>query len=191
MNQDNEFTLILTLWITTTGYALAQVIDVSGPLAMVISGLMVGNKIDNWKTRQNLYAFWDTIDNSLNCFLFLLIGLEILVLKIPYQLSYIFAITIIITTIARGISVFLSLYLFKSYNKKTLPLWTIISWGGLRGGLAIALVLSIPSSIEHELFIILTYAVVLFSIIVQGLTIQPLLKKVITKLEVDTRLSKN
>ena len=191
VEQDNEFTLILTLWITTTGYALAQVIDVSGPLAMVMSGLMIGNRIDNWRTRQNLYAFWDTIDNSLNCFLFLLIGLEILILKIPYQLSYIFAITILITIIARGISVYASLYMFKPYNKKTLPLWTIISWGGLRGGLAIALVLSIPSSIDHELFTILTYAVVLFSIIIQGLTIQPLLKRIVTMLEVDTRTSKN
>ena len=191
VDQDTEFTLILTLWITTTGYALAQVIDVSGPLAMVMSGLMIGNKIDNWRTRQNLYAFWDTIDNSLNCFLFLLIGLEILVLQIPYQLSYIFALTILITIIARGFSVYASLYLFKPYNKKTLPLWTIISWGGLRGGLAIALVLSLPSNIDHELFTILTYAVVLFSIIIQGLTVQPLLKRVVTMLEVDTRLSKN
>lgn len=189
VEQDNEFTLIVTLWITTTGYAIAQIIDVSGPLAMVMSGLMIGNRIDNWRTRQNLYSFWDTIDNSLNCFLFLLIGLEILILKIPYELSFIFLISILITFFARGISVYFSLYLFKSWNKKTIPLWTVISWGGLRGGLAIALVLSLPSSIDHELFIILTYAIVLFSIIVQGLTIKPLLSGISKMQEVDSRLS--
>lgn len=189
VEQDNEFTLIVTLWITTTGYAIAQIIDVSGPLAMVMSGLMIGNRIDNWRTRQNLFSFWDTIDNSLNCFLFLLIGLEILILKIPFELSFVFLISILITFFARGISVYFSLYLFKSRNKKTIPLWTVISWGGLRGGLAIALVLSLPSSIDHELFIILTYAIVLFSIIVQGLTIKPLLSGVSKMQEVDSRLS--
>lgn len=191
VDQDSEFTLILTIWITTTGYALAHLIGVSGPLAMVMSGLLIGNKIDNWRTRQNLFSFWDTIDNSLNCFLFLLIGLEILIVNIPYKLTFLFALTIIITIIARCISVYLSLYFFKSYNKKTIPLWSIISWGGLRGGLAIALVLSLPEKIDDELFTILTYAVVLFSIIVQGLTIKPLLQRVVTMLEVDTRLSKN
>ncbi|MDG2347854.1 MAG: sodium:proton antiporter [Gammaproteobacteria bacterium] len=191
VEQDNEFTLILTLWITTTGYVIAEFLGVSGPLAMVMSGLLIGNKIDNWRTRQQLFAFWDTIDNSLNCFLFLLIGLEILILEIPYTLSFLILLTIIVSVIARAMSVYASLYLFKSYNAKTLPLWSIISWGGLRGGLAIALVLSLPNNIDHQLLIILTYAIVLFSIIIQGLTIKPLLERVVTLLEVDTRLTKN
>ena len=191
VDQDNEFTLILTLWITTTGYVIAEFLGVSGPLAMVVSGLLIGNKIDHWRTRQQLFAFWDTIDNSLNCFLFLLIGLEILILEIPYKLSFLIFLTIVITIIARAASVYLSLYLFKRHNGKTLPLWSIISWGGLRGGLAIALVLSLPNSVDHQVLTILTYAVVLFSIIVQGLTVKPLLERVVTLLEVDTRLSKN
>ena len=191
VEQDNEFTLILTLWITTTGYVIAEFLGVSGPLAMVMSGLLIGNKIDNWRTRQQLFAFWDTIDNSLNCFLFLLIGLEILILEIPYTLSFLILLTIVVSVIARAMSVYASLYMFKSYNSKTLPLWSIISWGGLRGGLAIALVLSLPNNVDHQLLIILTYAIVLFSIIVQGLTIKPLLERVVTLLEVDTRLTKN
>lgn len=185
VEQDLEFTFILTLWITTTGYALAQYLDISGPLAMVMAGLIIGSRLDNWRTRQYLLAFWDTIDNSLNCFLFLLIGLEMLVFQIPYKLTYLFLIVILITTAARAFTVYLSLYMFKKHNKKTLPLWPVISWGGLRGGLSIALVLSIPNSIDHEIFIFFTYSIVLFSIIVQGLTIKPLLEKINTLIEVD------
>lgn len=191
VKQDLQFSFILTLWITTTGYAIANLMDVSGPLAMVMSGLVIGNQINNNKTREYLFSFWDIIDNALNCFLFLLIGLELLIITIPYNLFLLMFITILITLISRSISVILSLKCFKKQNKKTLPLWPIISWGGLRGGLAIALVLSVPNEIDHTIFIFLTYAVVLFSIIIQGLTIKPLLNKIALTNDVDSVTSKN
>lgn len=175
LDHNLEFTFILTLWITTTGYALAEILNVSGPLAMVVSGLIIGDKLKNWHTREYLLAFWDVIDNALNCFLFLLIGLELIVIDLPLNLLSIFAITTSVTLIARFISVYASLLLFKKKNKKSLKNWIVISWGGLRGGLAIALALSIPNKSQHEFLILITYTAVLFSIIVQGLTIKPLI----------------
>ena len=172
--------VLITLAIVTGGYALAGYLHLSGPIAIVVAGLMIGNQgrklAMSDTTRIRLDDFWELIDEILNSVLFLLIGLELLL--IDFLPSYFYAALLIIPTVilARWISVGLPVSILrikKSYSPHAIK---ILTWGGLRGGISVALVLSLPNVPEKEPLLALTYAVVLFSILVQGMTVGKLAK---------------
>ncbi len=167
--------VLLTLALVMGGYALAHAIHVSGPIAMVVAGIFIGNKgrlfAMSDKTREHLDSFWELMDEILNAVLFLLIGLEILVLAIKG--SYLIAgLTMIpVVLLARFISVGLPVTFMRRIRYFSPNAVKIMTWGGLRGGISVALALSVPSGSEREALLTITYTIVVFSILVQGLTI--------------------
>ena len=173
---DNYIVIVLiTLSVVSGGYALAQLLGISGPLSMVIAGLFLSYRrsvfTHSLKTHETVGNFWELVDEILNAVLFVLIGLEILILDIegPFVVAGIIAIPVIVFT--RSLSVGLPVVIFQVF-KKIKPLDAIImTWGGLRGGVSIALALSVPDSRERDLILVVTYVVVVFSILVQGLSL--------------------
>lgn len=174
--------ILLTIALVTGGYALAQRLHVSGPLAMVVAGLMVGNQgrafAMSERTQERLDSFWELVDDFLNAMLFVLIGIEVVVLE--FASSFIFAGLILIPVIllARWISVGLPIALLRFLRGLVSPhAIKLLTWGGLRGGISVALALSLPKGGYHDLLVTVTYIVVAFSIIVQGLTVGPLARR--------------
>lgn len=176
---DHKIEILLTLALATGGYALAQSIHVSGPLAMVVAGILIGNHGRRFsmsiKTRENLDNFWELVDEVLNALLFFLIGFELLIIKISPQELIACGIAIPLVLFVRFITVASPLSLFKLKQTYTPHFIKILTWGGLRGGLAVALALALPPSNYRNLILAMTYAVVIFSIAVQGTTIKPLI----------------
>ncbi|MGI9329825.1 MAG: cation:proton antiporter, partial [Gammaproteobacteria bacterium] len=179
---DHNLEVLITLALVMVTYAVAIRLEMSGPIAMVVAGLFVGNRgaeIVSERGRDYMTKFWSLIDEILNSVLFLLIGLEVLV--ISQRLDHLaFALIIIpVCLFARLVSVALPLLALARWEPFTPGTIPVLTWGGLRGGIAVALSLSLPES-EYKAFILTgTYAVVLFSILVQGLTVQPMVKKLI------------
>ncbi len=174
--------VILTLALVMGGSLLAQKLHVSAPLAMVAAGLLIGT--DRVRTRSmsemtELYLdkFWELVDVLLNAILFVMIGMEILVLT--FESSYITAgfIAIPLLLIARYLSLILPVKLYSKKLDFVPKTGLIVTWGGLRGGISIALALTLTQDMERELFLVITYIVVVFSILVQGLTVGKLIKK--------------
>lgn len=176
---DNYIVIVLiTLAVVSGGYALAETLDISGPLSMVIAGLFLSYRRSVFKhspkTHETVGNFWELIDEILNAVLFVLIGLEILILDIegPFVFAGVIAIPVIIFT--RALSVGLPV-VFSKIFRTFKPLDAIVmTWGGLRGGVSIALALSVPDSQERDLILVVTYVVVVFSILVQGLSLERL-----------------
>ncbi|MBL4659523.1 MAG: sodium:proton antiporter [Alcanivoracaceae bacterium] len=172
---DYQVEVLITLALVTGGYSLAQHLHISGPIAIVIAGLMIGNHgrklAMSENTRKRLDDFWELIDEILNALLFLLIGVELLIIQISQ--NYVLASLLIIPTvlIARFISVGLPVALLKFKNSYSPHAIKILTWGGLRGGISVALALSIPPGQWRDPLLTATYGVVIFSILVQGLTI--------------------
>lgn len=166
--------ILLTLALVMGGYGLASYLHISGPIAVVIAGLLIGNRGRHFamsdETRENLDKFWELIDEILNVVLFVLIGLEIMILT--FNKNYLFAGLLIIPTvlIARYIVVKIPVSLFNNFRDFSPNAVKIMTWGALRGGISVALALSIPVGAEREVIVSITYLVVLFSILVQGLT---------------------
>ena len=171
--------VLLTLALVMGGYALAHAIHVSGPIAMVVAGIFIGNRgrlfAMSEKTREHLDSFWELMDEILNAVLFLLIGLEVLVLttKANYLIAGLVMIPIVL--LARFISVGLPITFMRRIRDFSPNAIKIMTWGGLRGGISVALALSIPSGPEREALLTVTYIIVVFSILVQGLTIKRLI----------------
>lgn len=174
--------ILITLAMVMGGYALAQYLHLSGPLAMVVAGLFTGSrsKIHAMSDTTELYVdkFWELVDVLLNAVLFVLIGLELLTLE--FNLNYLIAglIAIPVTLISRYLSLLMPAAFFKKYihtDQKTIKLMT---WGGLRGGLSIAMALSLTEPLPRTQFVFMIYVVVLFSIIVQGLTVGKVVKNI-------------
>tara|TARA_B100000427_G_scaffold55316_1_gene42938 strand:- start:1003 stop:2235 length:1233 start_codon:yes stop_codon:yes gene_type:complete len=173
--------ILITLALVTGGYSLAHNLHTSGPLAMVVAGLMIGNQgrilAMSEKTEEHLDSFWELVDEILNAILFLVIGLEILILA--FNLNHIiFGIIAIPLTLAVRMSA-VSLPTLFLKNKANFSKGTIkaLTWGGLRGGISLALALSIPKGAERDVLLTATYIVVIFSIGVQGLTLKHFLPK--------------
>jgi CPA1 family monovalent cation:H+ antiporter len=180
--RDNpHLSVMISLAIVMGGYAGASMLHVSGPLAMVIAGLYVGNKInisDNKSEVQKaLNEFWEILDDVFNGILFVLIGLAMHLLEFNKTYLLLGIITIVIVLFARVVSVSLPYSLLKHEESAPINTIAILSWGGLRGGISIALALSLSDAISGELILYITYVVVLFSIIAQGLSIGTFVKK--------------
>ncbi|MEO8974290.1 MAG: sodium:proton antiporter, partial [Casimicrobiaceae bacterium] len=167
--------VLLTLAAVTGGYALANRLHISGPLAMVVTGLIVGNQgrahamSDN--TRRYVDMFWELIDEILNAVLFVLVGMEVLLVEFTPRILMAGAVAIAITLLARFLSVGLPVHAFRRWLKLPARAWRVLTWGGLRGGISVALALLLPAGAERDTVLSLTYCVVVFSILVQGLTI--------------------
>ncbi|MBY0377905.1 MAG: sodium:proton antiporter, partial [Gammaproteobacteria bacterium] len=185
---DHKIEILVTLAIVSGGYALAQWLHVSGPLAMVVAGLFIGNQgryfYMSKKTRESLEIFWEVVDDVLNAVLFLLIGLELLVLDIHLSELLLALAVIPLVLIVRWLCVATPMAFFKRRQSYSPYMIYILTWGGLRGGLAVALALALPAVAERQTILTMTYAVVIFSILVQGLTIRPLLRKSLGKYSV-------
>ena len=173
--------ILITLALTTGGYALADFLHLSGPIAIVVAGLLVGNHgrllAMSEKTRHHLDIFWELVDEILNAVLFVLIGMEILVLTFQHEYLLVCVIIIPIVLLARLISISVPIKLLSFFISFTPGVIRIMTWGGLRGGISVALALSLPGTPERQLILAMTYSVVLFSILVQGLTIERVVRK--------------
>ena len=167
--------VLLTLAGVIGGYALASHWHLSGPLAMVMMGLMVGNRgralAMSDKTRHYIDLFWELIDEILNAILFVLIGLEVVMIAYSGNLFIAAGLTIIIALLARFIVVGLTTRTFRDQLELPIGAWKVLTWGGLRGGISVALVLQLPAGSERDILLALTYGVVVFSILVQGLSV--------------------
>jgi len=184
--------ILISLALVFGGYALAMAWHLSGPIAMVVAGLLIGNHgrrlAMSEQTREHLDHFWELIDEVLNAVLFVLIGLEVLVLS--FQGSYLLAglLAIPLTLLARFIAVGTPISVLKLRRDFTPHAIPILTWGGLRGGISVALALSIPATLnseplaERQLILTMTYVVVIFSIIVQGLSLGKLVEKAVKKM---------
>jgi CPA1 family monovalent cation:H+ antiporter len=174
--------VLITLAVVAGGYALAGALHLSGPLAMVVAGLLLGNHGRSFamseKTRKNLDTFWELVDEVLNALLFVLIGFEVLVLDLTWGVVLVGLLAIVVVLTARLTAVGATLNMLrlrKAYQPYTVR---VMTWGGLRGGISIALALSLPASPERQLILGMTYVVVVFSILVQGLTVGRLAKRI-------------
>jgi len=167
--------ILITLALVMGGYAVADALHTSGPIAVVVAGLLIGNHGRHLgmsdTTREYLDTFWELIDELLNAILFVLIGLEVLALsfKSEYLIAGLFAIPLVL--FARFVSVSLPVQVFRLFQEFTERATLILTWGGLRGGISVAMALSLPPSSFRDVIITMTYIVVVFSILVQGLTI--------------------
>lgn len=187
---DHSMELLLTIGVPTAGYAFAEYLHVSGPLSMVVSGIMIGN----WTryigfskvSEEHLDHFWELVDEFLNGVLFLLIGMSMLLFQFHQEDWILMAFSVPLVLGARYLSVALAYVGFERYRRYNPWSTRILTWGGLRGGLALAMALSIPSGIwviedklidVKEIILVMTYSVVVFSILIQGSTITPMIEK--------------
>ncbi len=177
---DHKLEILITLMIATGGYTLAAVLNISGPLAMVVAGIFIGNRLRDAATSREssdaLNMFWELVDDVLNAVLFLLIGFELIILKITTTEIIAGLVTIPLVLLVRFITVSIPISVFKRFRTYSPHIIKILTWGGLRGGLAVALALSLPPSKARNLILAMTYAVVVFSIVIQGLTIKQMVK---------------
>lgn len=173
--------ILLTLALVMGGYELASALHTSGPIAMVVAGLMIGNvgraKAMSDQTKENLDNFWELIDEFLNAILFLLLGFSLLIIEFNQLALYAGIIMIPILLTIRYLSVLLPITFLKKIRTFSPGAINILTWGGLRGGISVALVLSLPTGDLRDFLLLVTYCIVMFSIIVQGLTIGKLTKR--------------
>ena len=169
--------ILLTLALVMGGYTLAHTLHTSGPIAVVVAGLLIGNRGRKYAmsaiTRTRLDNFWELLDEILNVVLFVLIGLEVLILELKgtYFAAGLLAIPLIL--LARFVSVSIPVGLLRFLTNKTFSehVIKILVWGGLKGGISVALALTLPPGPQRDVFLVITYIIVIFSITVQGLTI--------------------
>lgn len=172
--------VLITLALVMACGEAAQFIHVSGPLAVIVAGLFVGNKISKTAmsetSRDYLNKFWELIDDFLNAILFVLIGLQMVLMDFIVNYVVIGLLAIVLLLACRYLSLRLPIFFLRNkklYNDRTA---LIMTWGGLRGGLSVALTLALPESPYKQMFVSITYIIVIFSILVQGLTTGKLVK---------------
>ncbi|NRH29511.1 sodium:proton antiporter [Pseudomonas sp. MS19] len=175
--------VLITLASVLGAYALATHLHVSGPLAMVVMGLIVGNQgrshAMSEQTEKNVDMFWELLDEILNAVLFVIIGLEVVLIHFSNALLATGLMVIVLTLVSRLLTVGAPIALLGERFRLPKGSWSVITWGGLRGGISVALALSLPHGDARDIVVSLTYLVVVFSILVQGMTIGKLVKRVI------------
>lgn len=175
--------VLITLAAVMGGYALAARLHVSGPLAMVVAGLVIGNQgralAMSDTTRHHVDLFWELLDEILNAVLFVLIGMEVMVIHFPNGIFWACLAAIGVTLLARWLTVGLPVAIWPARFRLPVGAGTVLTWGGLRGGISVALALSLPHGPERETLLTLTYGVVIFSILCQGLTIGKVVRRAI------------
>ncbi|EIC20622.1 cation:proton antiporter [Thiorhodovibrio frisius] len=172
--------VLITLAVASGGYAIAEHVHLSAPIAVVVAGLMIGNQglggaMSN-KTREHLDSFWELVDESLNAVLFVLIGLEVLALTIKESFLLAGALLIPLVLLARALSIGVPLGLYRGFRNVSPGTVAVLTWGGIRGGISVALALSLPPGATRDLILTVTYMIVVFSIMVQGLTLAPVIR---------------
>ena len=180
---EHNLEVLITLALVMVTYGVAAALHLSGPIAVVIAGLLIGNKgtrlAMSEKTRDHVQKFWSLLDEIINSALFLLIGFEVFALSISGNVVLLMIIAIPLTLAARFISVATPLILLslnREFTKGAIP---VLTWGGLRGGISVALALSLPESAFKDTILATTYGVVIFSIVVQGLTVKFVVKRMV------------
>jgi CPA1 family monovalent cation:H+ antiporter len=167
--------ILITLALVTGGYALALQWNLSGPIVIVVAGVLIGNHGREFamsgRSRERVDAFWELIDEILNAVLFVMIGLELLRLDLDLTYAWAAALAIPAVLLARGLSVAVGALVPGLRADFTPRVIAVLTWGGLRGGISLALALSLPNGAHRDAIIAVTYAVVVFSIVVQGLTL--------------------
>jgi len=175
--------VMMTLAMVVGGYAAAEALHVSAPIAAVVAGLLTGNQgralAMSDITRQHVDHFWEMIDEILNAVLFLVIGLEVIHLRVSAELAIGAVVTVPIVLVARLVSVALPLSLMSRFRRAAArrASLAILTWAGLRGGISVALALSLPDGRERRAILVVTYVVVAFSVLVQGLTLGRLVRR--------------
>jgi len=175
--------VLITLALVTGSYALAEALHLSAPIAIVVAGLLIGNHGRSFAmsatTREHLDTFWELVDEILNAVLFVLIGLEVMVLT-STGLEFIAGLLAIpVVLFARLVSVVIPITILRFFRTFSPHVVKILTWAGLRGGISVALALSLPVGHERQVILTLTYIVVVFSIAVQGLTVGRVVQKLI------------
>jgi len=182
---DYKVSVLITLSLVMGGHLIAKGLHVSSPLAMVVAGLIIGNYgkrvAMSTKTKDHLTTFWELIDEIMNAILFLFIGFELLLLPDIISKVWIGIAAIFIVLFARMLSIVLPWKFLPKRATYTRGSLIVMVWGGIRGGVSIALVLSLPDGAYKDVLLEVTYIVVLFSIVVQGLTVGAVAKKVLAK----------
>ena len=180
---EHNLEVLITLALVFGSYAIALHLHISGPIAVVVAGLFIGNHGARFamseNTREHVFQFWELLDEILNSVLFLLIGLEVLVIGLSSQYLGLSLVAIPIVLAARWVAVAIPIGLLAVRETFSRGAIIMLTWGGLRGGISVALALSLPPSEYKAPILAATYAVVVFSIIVQGLTMKPLVAKVV------------
>jgi len=172
--------VLITLALVSGGYSLAGALHTSGPIAMVVAGLFIGNHGRVFgmsdRTRRHLDTFWELVDEVLNALLFVMIGLELLVLDVEPVYLLVGALCIPLVLAARFISVGMPVALLRRFLPIERFTVRLLTWAGVRGGISIALALALPPSPHRDLILVTTYVIVIFSIFVQGLSIGRLVR---------------
>ncbi len=180
---EHNIEVIITLALVTVTYAIAHRLHVSGPIAVVVAGLLIGNHgarlAMSDSTREHIHTFWSLTDEVLNSLLFMLFGFE--VIAITFEPSFVIAalLAVPLVLLSRFAAVAIPIGLLgmsRTFTKGAIP---TLTWGGLRGGISVALALSLPPSPEREAIVTVCYGVVIFSIVVQGLTLERLVRRVV------------
>ena len=181
--------VLITLAMTTGGYALAESLHLSAPIAIVVAGLLIGNHgrrlAMSRQTREHLDTFWEMTDEILNAILFVLIGLEVVLLSFDQQYVLAGLLAIPLVLIARLVSVGLPIGIMRRFRSFSPGVVSVLTWGGLRGGISVALALSLPQGEIRDGLVTVTYIVVVFSVLIQGLTLAPLVRAQAARAEVE------
>lgn len=187
---DFPIEILMSLALVTATYALATRLHMSGPISVVVAGLVLGHRgprdAMSEQTKRALFGFWRVIDQILNAVLFLLIGLEVMVLRFELAFAWMMAIGILLVFAGRCMAVIIPVLLLRRWHffaRGTIP---VLIWGGLRGGISVALALSMPESQNKALLLAMTYTVVLFTIIVQGLSLGAVITRVVHRPQIRT-----
>jgi CPA1 family monovalent cation:H+ antiporter len=180
---EHNLEVLITLAMVALTYSVALVMHVSGPIAVVVAGILIGNHGKKFAmsetTRDHLFKFWSLTDEVLNSILFLMIGFEVLALTFTGSISLAMVAAVPIVLVARFIAVAVPITGLSTMREFTKGAILVLTWGGLRGGISVALALSLPDFADKDLILALTYGVVIFSIVVQGLTVGRVARRVV------------